>query len=512
MNWFKRGFDKKLYLGLRGRVLLLFTFAFTVLFSMGFYWFYTFTIERAKEDLYASMETMAEAAATNIDGDMHQALVEDPDYDPDQGWPEGMADARYWEIAAWLYDVHLSSDGKAFLYTYIEKEPGVVMFVASHGAVLDPVDGAEFGWLYEPQPPSLILEGMKQGTLSTEVVEDDWGEWVSYFEPIRNSAGEIVGAVGVDHRPSEIIELENRLQRLFFQVYGIGYILLMGMVFFTTNRVTAPIESLTEAAEKMSGGEYKQLALREGVIVDEVVRLEQVFNEMVEKVQAREVRLEDMSEKLERARAQLQELSRQLMVERETEQIQLARELHDDVLNLVAEMTIGLEADFTIERVQRSYQELSERIRRAIYGLRPPMLNFGLVFGIEDHVRTCRERAGDSVMIIYAVEGDDVRYDPNVEMHIFRIVQQALDNALEHADAGRIWIEGKVKEDLLALVVRDDGKGFEMGGDVAGFVTRGQFGLLGMRERAAMIGGELQIETGSGKGTAVHLRVDFSGG
>jgi signal transduction histidine kinase len=101
----------------------------------------------------------------------------------------------------------------------------------------------------------------------------------------------------------------------------------------------------------------------------------------------------------------------------------------------------------------------------------------------------------------------DVRYSPKVEEHLFRIVQQACENALRHANARSIQVHGTLESRGLSLSVEDDGKGFQYVGalDLNDLLRQGHYGLVGMHERAALIDAALEIESTPGRGTRVRV-------
>lgn len=279
-----------LFLSIRLKMLLLFTLLFTVVFSAAFYWFYTFSTQLALDNLYQNLLAAAHTAANGIDGDAHQAMYEDPDYDDSLEWPKGMEDERFWEMATWLNLVH-QSNPRAFPYTYVSPEEGLVEFIVSMGAVEDPAIGAPFRTPYEPQPPSVILEGLVEETLSKNVIVDEWGAWVSGFVPIYNSDNEIVAAVGIDYEASDIIELQDTIKFAAIPAFLITIVVLLISVILISNRITAPILTLSNVAERIGEGQYDEAPEVKGRTRDEVSTLTKVFNIMVDKVRAREEKL-----------------------------------------------------------------------------------------------------------------------------------------------------------------------------------------------------------------------------
>ncbi|MBC8505092.1 MAG: HAMP domain-containing protein [Anaerolineales bacterium] len=281
---------KGLFLSIRWKMLILFTLLFTIVFAAAFYWFYTFSTQLALDNLYLNLLAAARTAAAGIDADLHQALYENPYYDESLEWPKGMHDERYWEIAEWLFLVH-QSNPRALLYTYVSPEPGKVEFITSMGPLMDPIIGADYAAEYWPQPPSVILDGLEKETLSTNVVVDEWGAWVSGFIPIKDSNGEIIAALGVDYEADDIVELQNQIKFAAIPAFIITFVVLLVSVVMISNRIAAPIRSLSSVAERIGEGQYDLAKEVKARTRDEVSTLTDVFNLMVEKVRAREEKL-----------------------------------------------------------------------------------------------------------------------------------------------------------------------------------------------------------------------------
>jgi signal transduction histidine kinase len=211
--------------------------------------------------------------------------------------------------------------------------------------------------------------------------------------------------------------------------------------------------------------------------------------------------------------ARLYERSRELSIVEERNR--LARELHDSVsqklfgLVLSAESAAtlldrdGEEARAELERLRGLAQEAMEELRSLVFELRPPNLESeGLAAALRKHVDVLRRVYRREIRV--EVTGRPARA-PELEREVFRIAQEALQNALRHADAARLEVDLEAVDGRLRLTVRDDGVGFDP--QASGIRSR-RLGLTSMEERAEAIGGTLAIESRVGEGTTVRLEVD----
>jgi signal transduction histidine kinase len=210
--------------------------------------------------------------------------------------------------------------------------------------------------------------------------------------------------------------------------------------------------------------------------------------------------------------ARLYERSRELSIVEERNR--LARELHDSVsqklfgLVLSAESAAtlldrdGEEARAELERLRDLAQEAMEELRSLVFELRPPNLESeGLAAALRKHVDVLRRVYRREIAV--EVTGRPPRA-PELEREVFRIAQEALQNALRHADAARLEVGLEASDGRLRLTVRDDGIGFDP--QASGIRSR-RLGLTSMEERAEAIGGTLAIESRVGEGTTVRLEV-----
>jgi signal transduction histidine kinase len=143
-------------------------------------------------------------------------------------------------------------------------------------------------------------------------------------------------------------------------------------------------------------------------------------------------------------------------------------------------------------------------IRRLVRDTRPPVLDdLGLVAALENLLADVAGAAG--LQSSFSCTGDhSVRLPTPIETAVFRSVQEALTNAVRHADADRIAIIMRRDSDAIVVTVADDGGGF----DVA--AARQPFGILGMQERTAAFGGDVEITSRPGRGTVVVVRIPLA--
>ncbi len=225
--------------------------------------------------------------------------------------------------------------------------------------------------------------------------------------------------------------------------------------------------------------------------------------------------LKEHQAELSGASARLQQLSRRLLEVQETERRHLARELHDEIgqvltvakmqLQSSAQATSAAELRLRIQEPITLLDQLLAQVRSLSLDLRPPLLDdLGLVPALHWLVQQPQARAATPRIQLTTAEGLG-RFDPTTETACFRIAQEALTNALRHAGARTIAISLAAADGKLRLTVADDGVGF----DAAAARTRAEagasLGLLGMHERALLAGGALTLLSAPGRGTEVEL-------
>lgn len=188
----------------------------------------------------------------------------------------------------------------------------------------------------------------------------------------------------------------------------------------------------------------------------------------------------------------------------EAERASLSRDLHDETLNQIA----LLQREHKDPQLKESLEQITTSLREMIQGLRPDLVSFGLATALEDLAYSLNERYS-TTLVETNLQGPSVPISgmQDTELQIFRIVQQACENALRHAEAQKITIEGVISQEFIEIVIRDDGKGFEGFGimDLTNLIKKQKYGLPGMHERADLINADLKIQSQISKGTQVII-------
>jgi len=214
--------------------------------------------------------------------------------------------------------------------------------------------------------------------------------------------------------------------------------------------------------------------------------------------------------------AELRALAAKLMKVQEAERKQMARDIHDELGQSLTELNLGiatLKSDHEDVELQQRLTELREITTRTIQSvqrfaaeLRPPLLDrLGLIPALESRVEQFRKRSG--VQASLRVTPPHLEVSDHSATQVYRIVQEALTNVARHAIATRVLVCVRATQSGVAVTVRDNGIGFE-----TGRAASQSLGLLGMRERAAMIGGQIRVRSLPGRGTIVRLQLPRASG
>ncbi|MCA9874885.1 MAG: ATP-binding cassette domain-containing protein [Anaerolineales bacterium] len=226
-------------------------------------------------------------------------------------------------------------------------------------------------------------------------------------------------------------------------------------------------------------------------------------------------------EALDKANVALQDAQRRLLTEREQERKHLARELHDQLIQDLLSLSYELEdLENTVEappKVTARIPGMREHIRRMIDdlrricgNLRPPTIDsLGLDGALKSYVANWSEQTGIAV---------ELNLDPNVgrlpekiELSIFRIVQEGLSNIRKHANASHVVVSvTRTSPRMLKMTITDNGEGLHEDFDLGGLGRMGHFGLLGVTERVALMGGRIDLGNQPGGGLQIQVEIPHS--
>ena len=225
---------------------------------------------------------------------------------------------------------------------------------------------------------------------------------------------------------------------------------------------------------------------------------------------------------LEERNRELQALSERAITAQEEERRAIAQSLHDDTGQALSMLIIHL--DRIDERIQADQTELKGQVaearalasnaltelRRILSGLRPAILDdLGLVPAIRWFARGNLEQVG--IRVTVKAPDTPLELSPAVTTTLFRIVQEAVSNIVRHAGAGAVTIELGAQDGLANLYIQDDGRGFNPEHMSRDAVELQQLGLLGIRERVELLGGQIQIESAPEQGTRLQVSIPVGG-
>jgi signal transduction histidine kinase len=195
--------------------------------------------------------------------------------------------------------------------------------------------------------------------------------------------------------------------------------------------------------------------------------------------------------------------------QREVERASLSRELHDHTLQRLFVLKAQAGDGPVAPQFSEGFDDVVHGLTQTIRGLRPPMLEYGLYRAIVALVDDWANRpdAPVDLAVTCTLPEADIRYPHAVEQHLYRIVQQAGENALQHARPHQLVIGGQLELGQVVLTVDDDGLGLDGGklSNIGLLEAEGHFGLAGMQERATLIGAHLRFNPAMEHGTRVKI-------
>jgi signal transduction histidine kinase len=340
-----------------------------------------------------------------------------------------------------------------------------------------------------------VIEALR-GESGTRYVKVDNGEHVIAFSSIPASNWALI----TEENWHTVISPSLRTTQLAPLVLVPAFILALFALWFGVRQIVQPLQKLESKAAALAWGDFETIKEPVGGI-SEVQHLQMELTEMANKVQAAQEGLHDYIGAITSAQ--------------EEERSRLARDLHDDTIQAVIALKQRVQlAQKSVkdQNGRQSLQELEtlaeqtvENLRRLVRALRPIYLeDLGLVTALEMLAREISQ--AHQVDVDFQRYGEEQRLPREVELALYRIAQEALNNVVHHAQAGHAVLSIRFGREIKLEVV-DDGIGFSVPTSPTEFAHIGHFGLLGMRERAELIGGRLDVQSESGHGTTLSVQL-----
>lgn len=315
----------------------------------------------------------------------------------------------------------------------------------------------------------------------------------------------------VEFSRSTLLEAPNRFLR-WLVIAGMLFTAIGSFLAWIMSRnLTRPLKDLTAASSALASGDYSVAVPMERK--DEMGKLARAFNAMSGKIRKAHDTLEQKVRETGHMNEQLRDLTAHLQNIREEERIHIAREMHDelgqlltgfkmDVVSVKRKLPDNLDPAVykKLDSMEGNTNEAIKFVRRLAAELRPSLLDdLGLIAALEWHSQEFENRF--NIRVIFQSQMADLSIPPVIATGIFRIFQESLTNIARHAKAHQVKATLNAVDGILKMEIADDGKGFDTS------AQRKTLGLLGMKERAIMIGGNLNIRSMPERGTTVIITV-----
>ncbi len=322
---------------------------------------------------------------------------------------------------------------------------------------------------------------------------------------LGNSMVIIVGAIGGTLLTRSLPNEANLWLILLFATLGISLSLLVN--YWIVTATLRPVHDLSEMVDRVQAGPVKQRERLPEDIDPNLSRLAAAINLMLDRLDERSTQMHALTEHAINAQ--------------EEERRRIARQLHDETAQSLSTLIINLErlehiippdhpdVQTRLVAARELAIETLKDLRQTAYDLRPTMLDdLGLVPAIRWYARSRLEEAG--VQVRFGELDDTARIPPQLETTLYRIAQEAISNVVRHADATSVTINLKRENSHICLQIEDNGCGFEVAHPAQRNGRVQQLGLLGIRERAELVGGTITVTSHIAQGTRLEVSLPLT--
>jgi signal transduction histidine kinase len=265
--------------------------------------------------------------------------------------------------------------------------------------------------------------------------------------------------------------------------------------------LTKPIHHLVVVSNALSSGNFGSRA--QIFSNDEIGHLAETFNAMAKS-------LEKSSKELSEKEQIRLSLVRKVVTSQEEERKRVARELHDETGQSLTSLLLQVQAcdmnETDSEQIEKNICNMVNDIKRIASDLRPSLLDdYGLNYALEHYIDDLEKHSHIKMDYQYMSTVDSLRLNRLVEVTLYRIAQESLTNVIRHAQASRVGIVLICSAKDTTLIIEDNGIGFKE--NEIQLAKGPSLGIVGMRERVSLIGGELTIESSLEQGTTIRTRI-----
>jgi signal transduction histidine kinase len=299
-------------------------------------------------------------------------------------------------------------------------------------------------------------------------------------------------------------------------IWGLMLCAIIGvcLALLLTGIMTRPIHHLVQAANKIREGNFETRA--EVFSNDEIGRLAVAFNQMAEALikYRQEVQIKE--------KARLSLIERIVQVQ-EDERKSISRELHDHFGQSLLALMLKVESGCKFSPgkcelsdcpaalcfdIKSTIRQITEEVHRLAWGMRPSILDdYGLDSALARHIQELSKTAGLEIDYQFTSPDGMKRLPARIEVTLFRIAQEALTNVIRHSKASRASVILLRRISEITMLVEDDGQGFNSAAQDRGDQC---LGLMGMKERANLLGGRFVVESAPGEGTTIRVKIPLN--